>query len=135
MKKSEGILAVSFLKAGKTLPKDTVKQILGFYENDENSRIMPNKKDTITVKMGDQKEKKQKRLLLCDIKDLYVRFKGQYTQSPIGLSKFAELRPKWCILAGASDTHSVCVCTIHQNFKTMVDAANLIKYTKCSGAQ
>ena len=30
----------------------------------------------------------------------------------IGFSKFAELYPQHCVLAGASGTHAVCVCTI-----------------------
>ena len=46
-------------------------------------------------------------------------------QQCIGFSKFAELRPKHCILAGASDMHSVCVCTIHQNVKLMLLGARL----------
>lgn len=46
-------------------------------------------------------------------------------QHTIGSSKFAELCPKWCVIAGSSGTHSVCVCTIHQNVKTMIDAVNL----------
>ena len=43
----------------------------------------------------------------------------------MGFSKFAELRPKHCTLAGASGTHTVCVCTIHQNVKLMILAAKL----------
>lgn len=38
----------------------------------------------------------------------------------IGFSKFAELRRKNCILAGGNGTHSVCVCTTHQNVKLMI---------------
>ena len=41
-------------------------------------------------------------------------------------SKFAELRPKHCILAGASGTHSVCVCTIHQHLKLMLLSMRLL---------
>ena len=37
----------------------------------------------------------------------------------IGFSKFAELRPN-CVLTGASGTHAVCACTIHQNVKLMM---------------
>ena len=46
-------------------------------------------------------------------------FKEKFPNHKIGFSKFAELRPKHCVLAGASGTHSVCVCTIHQNVKLM----------------
>ena len=42
----------------------------------------------------------------------------------IGFSKFAELRPRYCVLAGASGTHSVCICTIHQNVKLMILGEN-----------
>jgi len=66
--------------------------------------------------------------MLCDVKNLHAQFKEVYPQFSIGKSKFAELRPKWCILAGANGIYSVCICTQHQNFKTMFDAVNLIKY-------
>ena len=33
----------------------------------------------------------------------------------IGFSKFCTLLPKWCVIAGSSGTHSVCVCTTHQD--------------------
>ena len=56
------------------------------------------------------------------LKELYQHFK---TKQHIGFSKFAELRPKHCVLAGASGTHSVCVCTIHQNVKLMFRGARL----------
>ncbi|KMQ83556.1 hypothetical protein RF55_19691 [Lasius niger] len=39
LKKSEGILPVPVLKAGKILPKGTMEQILGFYEDDEKCQI------------------------------------------------------------------------------------------------
>lgn len=50
---------------------------------------------------------------------------NKHSEHPIGCSKFAELRPPNCVLDGASGTHSVCVCTYHQNVKLMVDAINL----------
>ena len=33
---------------------------------------------------------------------------------------FTEFCPKECVLPGSSGTHSVCVCTKHQNVKLMV---------------
>ena len=56
---------------------------------------------------------------------MYSEFKSQFPNYKVGFSKFAELRPKHCVLAGASGTHSVCVCTIHQNVKLMVLAVEL----------
>ncbi|GBM39738.1 hypothetical protein AVEN_208641-1 [Araneus ventricosus] len=59
----------------------------------------------------------------------------------IGLSKFCSLRPKWCVLAGASGTHLVCVCTIHQNVILLIHGAGfeeeykqLMSYIVCEGA-
>ena len=43
----------------------------------------------------------------------------------IGFSKFAELRPKHCVLAGTSGTHSVCVCTIHPSVKLILRGVRL----------
>lgn len=47
----------------------------------------------------------------------------------LSFGKFVELRPQNCILAGSKETHSVCVCTIHQNCLLLVDALNLKKMT------
>lgn len=130
LRKSSGVLAIPPLKKGRNLPDETVSKVIEFYENDENSRIMPHKKETVTVRINDRKEKKQKRLLLSDIKVLHTCFKKKYPLFPIGLTKFAELRPKWCVLAGTSGTHNVCVCVIHQNVKAMIDAAGLETFSK-----
>ena len=70
---------------------------------------------------------------LCNLKELHVAFKNKYPETRIGLSKFAELRPRHCVLAGASGTHCVCVCTIHQNFKLMVHAIKLDELTSSDG--
>ena len=86
---------------------------------------MHNKKDTVIIKIEGQKLIKEKHLLLYDIKVLHRIFKEKYPKYKITLTKFAELRPKWCVIAGSSGMHSICVCTIHQNVKTMIDAINL----------
>ena len=60
-------------------------------------------------------------------------FKDRYSNEAIGFSKFVDLRPKHCVLAGASGTHSVCVCTIHQNVKLMMLGAKLPDLTATDG--
>ena len=55
--------------------------------------------------------------------------KEKYPHERVGSSKFAELCPKHCILAGASGAHSVCVCTIHQNVKLTLRGARLHELT------
>ena len=65
----------------------------------------------------------QKRLL-CNLKEFYFAFKQNHADVKIGFSKICGLRPNWCVLAGAAGTHSVCVCTYHQNTKLFVSAIN-----------
>lgn len=82
---------------------------------------MPGMKDSISIVRG--VNYKQKVLLLCNLRELYCFFKARYSDICIGFSSFCALRPKHCIFAGSSGTHSVCVCVIHQNAKLL--ASNL----------
>ena len=59
---------------------------------------------------------------LCNLKELYTVFKEKHPNVNIGFSKFCALRPKWCVLTGSKMTHSVCVCSAHQNVVLLVDA-------------
>jgi len=58
------------------------------------------------------------------LKELFSAFKTRYPSTQIGFSSFCSLSPKWCVLAGASGTHAVRVCTIHQNTKLLTNALN-----------
>jgi hypothetical protein len=94
---------------------DIIKeQVLGFYSDDENSRQMPGQKDCVSI----AGVKHQKRLLLFKLTELYTQFKEKHGKV-IGFSKFCVLRPKWCILVGASGTHTVCTCLTHENAKLL----------------
>ena len=79
-------------------------------------------KDRISV---GKKQYEQKRLILCTLKELYLAFKESNPEVKVGFSKFCTLRPKWCVGAGSSGSHSVCVCTIHQNVILLLHAAQL----------
>ena len=118
----KGILELPSQKQGKIISDEIQNYLRSFYNDDEFSRQMPGKKDFVS--MG-KKVHIQKRLLLCDLKELYSAFKKHYPDVKIGFSKFCSLRPKWCILVGQSGTHSVCVCTIHQNVTLMLSAIKL----------
>ena len=41
-----------------------------------------------------------------NLQELYRLFKDKHPEQKLGFSKFAELRPKHCVLTGASGTHS-----------------------------
>ena len=123
--RKKGILSSPDPKPGHSLPPVTEKLVTEFYESDGKSRVMPGKKDFVSVRVEGKRVHVQKRLVLCNLKEVYSSFKDNFPTVRIGFSKFAELRPQHCILAGASGTHCVCVCTIHQNFKLMFIGAGL----------
>ena len=68
---------------------------------------------------------KQKQLILSNLNELYANIKSKYVSTSIGFSKFCELQPKWWVLAGSSVTHSVFVCTYHQNMKLLLAPLNV----------
>ena len=80
------------------------------------------KKDYFSVSHNTHK---QKRLILSNLNELYANFKSKYVSTSIGFSKFCELQPKWCVIAGSSGTHSVCVCTYYQNMKLLLAPLNV----------
>ena len=123
----KGILSTPNPKHGKKLSEDTVNKVKDYYLSDEVSRVMPGKRDFVSLKINDQKVHCQKRLVLNNLKELHKAFLEENMDMKIGFSSFALLRPKQCVLPGASGTHSVCVCTSHQNIKLMHAAGNFNK--------
>ena len=61
---------------------------------------------------------------LCNLQELCTAFKEKHANVNIGFSKFYALRLKCCVLAGSEMTHSVCVCSAHQNVVLQVDAVD-----------
>lgn len=121
----KGILSTPNPKAGKSLQKETVEEVKHFYCCDTVSRQMPGMKDCVSVTIDGKRLNVQKRLILSNLKEVFALFKEKYPEHQVGFSKFADLRPKQCVLAGAAGTHAVCVCTIHQNVKLMFQGARL----------
>ncbi|XP_044582105.1 uncharacterized protein LOC123263411 [Cotesia glomerata] len=92
---------------------------------------MPGMKDYLSIRNDDGKrEHVQKRLILSNLKELYELFKERHPDCRVGFSKFASLRPQHCVLAGSSGTHTICVCSIHQNVKLMMLGCNLAALTE-----
>ena len=63
----EGVLGCRTTRkgAGYTLSQDMKTKIASFFEEDDNSRILPGKKDVVSIRTDDGKQLKQKRLVLC----------------------------------------------------------------------
>ena len=127
LKKERGILSIPDARKGRTITEDTKAAILSFYQDDEYTRLMPGKKDSVSI---GRKVHEQKRLILCNLRELFSEFKRINPHCKVGFSKFCSLRPKWCVTVSSSGTHSVCVCTSHQNTQLLVHAANIEKTYK-----
>ncbi|KAK2713715.1 hypothetical protein QYM36_009556 [Artemia franciscana] len=108
LKKEKGILAIPDAK------KD-------FYQSDENSRVIPRAKDKVSIK----KIFTCKRLILSNLRELYSSFIWECPNLNIGFPKFCNIRPKQYVLAGSAGTHTVCVCSIHQNVKLLLDVVKI----------
>lgn len=106
---------------GGGLSNETISLVQQFYEDDNVSSCMLGKKDYVSICIDeDEKIHCQKRLILSNLKELHRFFQSTYPETKIGFSAFASLRPKHCVLAGGSGTHTICVCSIHQNIKLMM---------------
>ncbi len=122
----EGCLSNPNRKAGRPLNEQVVASVKDFFLREDISRTLPGKRDYVSIKtVGSERIHAQKRLVLCNLKEAYQQFKSENPSTKLGFSKFAEFRPKQCVLAGSSGTHSVCVCQIHQNTKLMIQGAQL----------
>lgn len=123
--KTQGILPNLSNRQGHKISEYTVNRVIEFYEDDENSRLCPGKKDFVSVIINNIRVHKQKRLILIPLNELFSLFKQKYLGLKIGRSAFCALRPKWCVLPGSSGSHIVCVCKSHQNVKLMIEGAKL----------
>ena len=107
LKNSKGILVEPEKNKGNVLSDETKLKVLEIFESDEFSRMCPGKKDCVSIKINAKKIKKQKRLLLVRLKELYIEFKKCNPQLKIGFTKFCELRPRFCITAASKGSHTV----------------------------
>lgn len=103
----------------RRLDQSTIDKVIEFYNSDEISVVMSGMRDYVSVKNSDGvKVKMQKRLLQFSLREVYQLFKLKYKNDvKIGFSKFADLRPKYCIIAGEKETWNCCVCVYCQNLK------------------
>ena len=125
IKEEKGICAMPKAKDGKLLAKEVADRVQDFYEDDEFSRMCPGKKK-IVFQFGSMVSKSKSKSGCC-----YAIWKSCLLHIVTNMElksdspNFCDLRPKWCVMVGASGTHSVCVCTIHQNVKLMLQGANI----------
>lgn len=124
--KENGILCGIKKKLGSNRIDDqTVSIVQDFYR--EESRICPGLREFKKVEENGETRPVQRRLVLMNLKELYSEFKKKNENIKIGFSKFAELRPKECVLAFENyGTHTTCVCQYHQNYKLRIESLKKI---------
>ena len=81
--RDKGILSSPDPKAGPSLPSETVKLVIDFYESDDISRTMPGKKDFVSVRQEGKRIHVQKRLVLSNLKEVYHAFKDTFPSKKI----------------------------------------------------
>ena len=78
---------------------ETKKLVTEFYQRYDVGRVVPEKRDTVTVITANGDEKLQKRHLYMHIKETYAGFKDKHPNVKICISKFASLRPSQVLLS------------------------------------
>ena len=81
-------------------------------------------RDTITVKVNDEKVIKAKRLLLLPVHEAHEQFLK--TGVEIGITKFYELRPEEIVLPETKNIHKVCVYEKHRNVDLKLKNSGLL---------
>lgn len=101
------------------IPEKTVSNILAFFKRDDVSRMLPGIKDSILIRNGEFKERKQKRVLEMSLNEAYSLYCASYPMQSIGITKFRMLRPKHVLLA--SQKHQeICYCIYHENIELIL---------------
>ncbi|EDO38443.1 predicted protein [Nematostella vectensis] len=101
------------------LSDKSIKEVEEFYRRDDISRMCPGKKDCVSVKTSKGREVRKKRLLLYNIAEVHQMFNKRESDTSIGLSKFASLRPPEVIPITLRD-QEVCVCKYHENIELLL---------------
>ena len=122
LRDTKGIIHLPEFYSHSKISEELKNNITSFYCDDEYSRELPGKKDYVSV---GKNQHMSKRLLLCNLKELYSCFKLNHPNKKVSFSKFASPQPKWCIISGPKNTHAVCVCSYHQNIKLLLSSIGI----------
>lgn len=119
--RKQGILEEPLPKKGKTLDDEVKAAVQKMFEDDEYSRVSPNKRDSKEISPGNYQAK---RTLLMSAMELYEKFKDTHPDMKIGLSKFKQLRPQHVHLLG-NFKREFCVCSYCDNLDMMFEAIGI----------
>jgi hypothetical protein len=97
-------------------PPLTIKAITDFYDRDDNSRLTTGRKDTRTK----NQIKKQRRILMDSVSNLYEKFLIDYPEQQISYAYFAKCRPFYVLPPQIRDRET-CLCKLHDNCQLLCD--------------
>ena len=106
----KGILQMPQPAMSKKLKQNVLDAVMNIFNDAEFTCQLPGKRDSVSI----GKNNMSKRLILCNLRELYASFNTRHPEMKIGFSKFASLCPKWCIYICWSLRYplSMCVHTI-----------------------
>ena len=112
-----------------SLSEETRSLVESFYLDDQNSRVMPGKKDVLSIRVSDSgpKEKRRKRNLLDDIDNLHIKYNEAHPDHKVGRTKFFQLRPSW-VIPIQEQKQEVCQCIYRENINLICES--LIKFAR-----
>ena len=108
-----------------SLSNETVTNVISFYLWDDISQMALGKRDTVTVRNKNGKQKLQKRHMCISIKEVHSMYKEENPTLKIGLSRFAKLYPPNVLLSSLTPAN-VCTCIYHQNMFLALNAIHML---------
>lgn len=124
--REQGILCTAGARRGHGISEADKQTVINSFDSEDLSRPMAGTNDFVSEFRNGRKEQVQKRLLMMSLKEAYMIFEETCRDVKIGFTLFTQLRPKHCILLDSKGTHSVCVCTIHENVKLMNNCLGIL---------
>lgn len=109
----------------RSITPDQIQKVTEFYLRYGVSKELPGRKDCKKVILPDgSRVKIQKRLLLNTLDALHEQYlaDAKEDETTVSLTKFKELRPKYCVPVSDAAALTVCVCMTHANTEYMVEA-------------
>lgn len=109
------------------ITSDVQKLVRDFYLHADNSKILPNTRETVLVfdeALG-ERVPKAKQLMLTSQSQFYLEFRQQYPSVSISLSSVAMLKPGQVRWARSKGFPQTCLCIIHQNYEMLLHAVGI----------
>ena len=112
------------LRKKPLIEKGIQAKVLEFFGRDDNSRMMPGKKDDKIIEKGTPKI--QKRILNDYLSNLYDKSVAEYPEDRLSFASFCRMRPSNYLLVNFT-TLTACLCTRHQNMALKLKSLKLLK--------